>query len=247
MLPTIRIVLVNPSHPGNIGAVARAMKTMCLEQLYLVRPKIYPSAEATSLASGADDLLARAIQCPSLVDALQGCALVIGTSARSRSLRWPEVDPRACAYLVSSASKDTDVAIVFGPERTGLSNLDLEQCQYMLNIPANPKYSSLNLAAAVQIVGYELLMASRFSIGDQSGDQEPSSVDPPARYEEMQLFYQHMREALIDIEFLDPQKPRRLMRRLHRYFNRSQPSHSELNILRGILTAAQRKRASNDN
>ena len=158
MLSNIRIVLVHTSHPGNIGATARAMKNMRLEQLVLVQPAQFPSAEATARASGADDLLARARCCATLDEAVADCALVIGASARLRSVRWQEFDPRACAQEVLQASAHAPVALVFGREQSGLTNEELERCHALVHIPSNPEYASLNLAQAVQVLAYEVHM-----------------------------------------------------------------------------------------
>lgn len=234
-LSNVRVVLVHPSHPGNIGAVARAMKTMCLESLYLINPKMYPSAEATARASGADDVLARARVCDSLGAALEGCSLVFGASARTRTITWPELNPRECARLVHAESARSPVALLIGREHSGLTNAELERCHYLVHIPANPKYSSLNMAAAVQVLAYEVFLAA----------QEPRPARATGRElataEEMELLYAHLQQVLIDIEFLDPTNPRQLMRRLRRLFNSTQLDKTELNILRGILTAAQHK------
>ena len=153
----IRVVLVGTTHPGNIGAAARAMKNMCLEHLWLVQPKIFPHAEATARASGADDVLARARVVETLEEALQECVLVVGASARQRTIPWPELDPRACAAAVWNKATHGPVALVFGRENSGLSNAELERCHYLVHIPANPDYSSLNLAAVVQVLTYECL------------------------------------------------------------------------------------------
>jgi tRNA (cytidine32/uridine32-2'-O)-methyltransferase len=236
MLSTIRIVLVQTSHPGNIGAVARAMKNMCLEHLVLVRPALFPSAEATARASGADDLLARAHCCDTLDEAVADCGLVIGASARLRSLPWPELDPRACAEQALSASATTPVALVFGREQSGLSNEELERCHALVHIPSNPDYSSLNLAQAVQVIAYELHMANL------SGQWTGSPPEfPPCTGEAMERFYAHLEQTLIELEFLDPARPGQLLRRLRRLFQRAQPDTNEMNILRGILSAAQDK------
>ncbi len=234
-MPPLRIVLVNPSHPGNIGAAARAMKNMGLEHLYLVDPQSFPSAEATARASGADDLLARARCTDTLEAALSGCALVIGASARNRSLPVPMLDPRACAELVMQQPAETGVAVVFGRERTGLTNEELDRCHYLVRIPANAKYPSLNLAAAVQVITYELRMARAAAL------PAVQSRHRFATAEEMELFYQHLQETLIAIDFLDADNPRQLMRRLRRLFARARPNQNEVNILRGILTAARQR------
>ncbi len=234
-LRNIRIILVEPSHPGNIGAVARAMKTMCLERLYLVQPKVFPHAEATARASGADDVLNNATLCGSLKQALEGCGLVVASSARRRSLTWPQLSPRKCAHKIVSEVKQNEAAVVFGREQSGLSNLELDHCHYMVYIPSNPLYSSLNLAAAVQILCYELFVASGANKSKLSSDDEPF-----AEVEFVEQFYEHLENTLIALEFLDPKNPKHLMRRLRRMFNRARLSNKEVNILRGILTAIQK-------
>jgi len=239
MLNRVRIVLVDTSHPGNIGAVARAMKNMCLSQLYLVQPQRFPHAEATARASGADDLLASAVVCDSLPEALTGCGLVVGASARLRHLKIPQMDPRQCAERVLHEAQRTDVAIIFGREHSGLTNEELALCHYLMHIPSNPDYSSLNIAAAVQVMTYELRMAS----GAQGEAASEEESEPPASAEEMERFYSHLRKTLVDIGFLNPDNPRVMMRRLRRLFNRARPNQVEMNILRGILTATQRPRA----
>ncbi len=230
--------MVDTSHPGNIGAVARAMKNMCLSQLYLVQPQQFPHAEATARASGADDLLASAVVCDSLPDALAGCGLVVGASARLRHLKLPQWDPRQCAERVVEEARQRDVAILFGREHSGLTNEELALCHYLMHIPSNPDYSSLNIAAAVQVMTYELQMASR-EPGEATSEEES---EPPASAEEMERFYAHLRETLVDIGFLNPDNPRVMMRRLRRLFNRARPNQVEMNILRGILTASQKPR-----
>lgn len=235
-LSNVRIVLVQPSHPGNIGAVARAMKNMCLQSLYLVTPRIFPSADATARASGADDLLASARVCDSLDSALEGCSLVVGASARSRTITWPQLTPRDCAQRMVAESRIAPVALVIGREHSGLTNEELERCRYLVQIPSNPEFSSLNIAAAVQVLAYEILLASL----DGAPDPAPS-LGEPATAEEMEQLYTHLEQALTTIEFLDPANPRQLMRRLRRLFNRTQLDKTELNILRGMLTAAERQ------
>jgi TrmH family RNA methyltransferase len=236
LLANIRIVLVETSHPGNIGGVARAMKNMALSHLYLVAPKIFPSADATARASGADELLAKAVVCASLKEAIQDCALVIGASARARTISWPEVTPRACTQLLQTLPSDALVAIVFGRENSGLKNHELDLCQYLLRIPCNTAFSSLNLAAAVQVIGYELFLA----FGEQApvivGD---AGADPLATAEQMESFYAHLLATIADIGFLHPDKSRSIMRRLRRIFNRTHLDTKELDILRGILRFSQ--------
>lgn len=236
MLSNIRIVLVHTSHPGNIGAVARAMKNMCLERLVLVQPALFPNAEATARASGADDLLAHAHCCDTLDEAVADCGLVIGASARLRSVPWPELDPRACAQRALTASAAAPVALVFGREQSGLSNEELERCHALVHIPSNPEYSSLNLAQAVQVIAYEVHMAHLSGQWTGSPPEFPSCTA-----EAMERFYSHLEQTLIELEFLDPAKPGQLLRRLRRLFQRAQPDTNEMNILRGILGAAQAK------
>ncbi len=238
MLNNIRVVLIETSHPGNIGAVARAMKNMRLQSLYLVRPKIFPSAEATSRASGADDVLASARLCNNLTDALAGCRYVVGASARSRTLAWPMADARTAAQLIVQEAQTSPVAVVFGREQSGLTNEELECCHAQVVIPGNPDYMSLNIAAAVQIVCYEILMAVTTGQITTGSDDSPFTL---ATADEMDLFYQHLETVMIEAGFLNPAQPRRLMQRLRRLFNRARPDQNELNILRGILTAVQKK------
>jgi len=234
-LARIRIVLINTTHPGNIGATARAMKVMGLSSLHLVTPKIYPSADATAMASGADDILQNAVLHHSLDSALEGCPLVLGTSARMRSLPMPMIDARRAANQALTESTSHDVAILFGRERYGLVNEEMQRCQFLVNIPSNPEYSSLNLAQAVQIISYELRVAAQgFS---------DISVDPvdwePVDDRQMEGLFEHLEQTLLDLRFLNPNQPRRLMMRLRRLFNRARPDQNEINILRGILKASQ--------
>lgn len=232
----IRIVLVHTSHPGNIGAAARAMKNMCLDALVLVQPAQFPSAEATARASGADDLLARARCCATLDEALADCAFVVGASARLRSVRWPEFEPRAAAQEILRASSAAPVAVVFGCEQSGLSNEELERCHALVHIPSNPDYASLNLAQAVQVLVYEIHMAHL-----AGGWQAPPPEFPACSAADMERFYAHLEQTMIDLEFLDPQRPGQLLRRLRRLFQRARPDTNEMNILRGILSSAQDK------
>ncbi|MEO1887125.1 MAG: RNA methyltransferase, partial [Methyloprofundus sp.] len=215
MLSNIRIVLVETSHPGNIGAVARAMKNMCMSELYLVAPKIFPSADATSRASGADDILASAVCCDSLQEAIADCQIVIGASARSRTIAVPEESPRICAERLAVEAQDKKVAILFGRENSGLKNHELDLCQTLLTIPSNAAYSSLNIAAAVQVVCYELLVAS-----------SQDAVKPEVRdvalasSAQMESFYEHLYQALDEIGFINPEKSTSIMRRLRRVYHR---------------------------
>lgn len=236
LLSNIKIVLVETSHPGNIGGVARAMKNMTMNQLRLVNPKIFPSAEATSRASGADDLLAKAGIYPTLQEAIADCQLVIGASARSRTISWPEINPREAAAKCLSQSTETNIALVFGRENSGLTNQELDLCQYLLKIPCNPDYSSLNLAAAVQVVCYEVFMMAGEKQADLTGDKNET---PLASAEQMESFYQHLQQTLADIGFLQPEKTQSLMRKLRRIYNRTLLDTKELDILRGILRFSQ--------
>jgi len=238
---SIRIVLVGTTHPGNIGAVARAMKNMGLSDLALVRPKYFPHEEATARASGASDVLDDAHVVDTLEEALTDCVYVAGASARSRTINWPSMGPRDCAERMIQESGHGKVAAVFGPEKTGLHNEDLDLCHTLLTIPTNPGFSSLNLAMAVQVLTYELRVASMLDPGPVFDAEAP-----PATGEEMEHFYTHLENVLTDIEFLDPDNPRHLMRRMRRLFIRARPDKNEVNILRGILTAVDRARGDDD-
>jgi TrmH family RNA methyltransferase len=240
VLENIRIVLSNTSHPGNIGAAARAMKTMELSRLYLVNPKRYPDAEATARASGADDLLARATVCSDLETAIAGCQLVMGASARSRRIPCPIIDPASCAHQAVVESGQGEVAILFGCEQSGLSNAEIDRCQSLVQIPTNPVYGSLNLASAVQIISYEILVAQRQATVSSSGQAGPVHV--PATAEELERYFEHLERVLIKLDFLDPDNPRKLMRRLRRLYNRARPDENEINILRGVLSATEQNR-----
>jgi len=229
------IVLVATTHPGNIGAAARAMKTMGMPSLRLVRPKIFPSAEVTARAAGAGDILSRARVVESLSAAVEDCGLILAATARTRGLAWPEMTPaQGVTRIIAAAAAGAQVAMVFGNERSGLSNDELESCQGAIRIPTAGDYSSLNLAAAVQVICYEL----RKQVCDgTTAAVEPEA--PPATGAQLELLYQHLEQCLMDIGFYDPAKPMLLMRRLKRLFNRAQLDANEYNILRGILAAAQ--------
>ncbi|MDD5268515.1 MAG: RNA methyltransferase [Methylococcales bacterium] len=236
MLSHIKIVLVETTHPGNIGAVARAMKNMAMTNLWLVSPKIFPSADATSRASGADDVLARATVCQSLQEAIADCQIVIGASARCRTISWPEMTPRECAEHVVSNGSDNKVAIIFGRENSGLKNHELDLCHFLLRIPCNREYSSLNIAAAVQVVCYELFITADLHESVVIGDR---GKIPIASAVQMESFYTHLYQALTDIGFMHPDKSKSIMRRLRRIYNRVQLDTKELDILRGILRMSQ--------
>ncbi len=229
-----RIVLVGTTHPGNIGAVARAMKNMGLSDLALVAPRYFPHAEATARASGAEDLLEAAVVTGTLAEALRGCRFVAGASARARTIDWPALGPRECAERLVAESRGGDVAVVFGPEKSGLTNEDLDHCQALLSIPADPAFSSLNLAMAVQIVCYELRLART-----GAPVATPEREVPLATSEDLERFYAHLEQVMTASGFLDPDNPRFLMRRLRRLFARAQPDQNEINILRGILASVE--------
>ncbi len=237
MLENIRIVLINTSHPGNIGSVARAMKTMGLLDLWLVGPLQFPHAKAEEMASGATDVLAQATVVNTLDEAIADCCLVVGTSARMRAVPWPLVSPRAAAEKIRAEAPANQIAVIFGNEQSGLSNAELERCHLHVNIPANPDYSSLNLAAAVQVITYELRVASL----DTSAATEKWDYRL-ATHEEMEKFFTHLQEVLVEIDFLKMSAPRKLMTRLRRFFNRARPDVMEMNILRGMLSAVQTAR-----
>ena len=237
MLNKIKVVLVSTTHPGNIGATARAMKTMGLENLVLVNPKIYPDADATARASGADDLLANATVCESFQEAINDCHFVFGTSTRSRSIPWPLFTPaNAAIETIRHVEGEARVAIVFGRESSGLANEELELCNAMIQIPTNPDFASLNIASAVQIISYEI---RKLWLEKNETEVENIEKTPAANAEQILQLYEHLQQCLIDIDYFDPDKPRRLMRRLKRVVSRSQLDANEYNIARGILSAAQ--------
>ncbi len=244
MLDHIRIVLVNPSHPGNIGAAARAMKTMGLAQLFLVAPEKFPHPKANEMAVNAADIVTNA-KVVTLQEAISDCTLVIGTSARMRTIPWPLLTPRQVAEKIHREKPTSQIAILFGREHSGLTNEELQLCHLHLTIPANPACSSLNIAAAVQVVCYELYAASlEQSLATGGWDRRLATVA------EMEGFFLHLENVLVAVDFLKPNAPRKLMARLRRLFNRTRPDVMEVNILRGMLTAvlnAMKKReVSND-
>lgn len=237
MLKSIRIVLVNTSHPGNIGSAARAMKTMGLSTLYLVSPQLFPHQKAIEMATGASDILDNAIVVQDLTEAIADCELVVGTSARSRTIPWPMLSPGEFAEKAIVESSHHKIAVVFGREQSGLTNEELHRCHFHIQIPSDPLYSSLNIAAAVQVITYELRVASLAS-------QPPATEEWDYEYataDEMHSFYEHLERVLISIDFLNPKVPRQLMTRLQRLFNRARVDKMEMNILRGILGAVEKK------
>jgi len=233
LLDRIRVVLVGTTHPGNIGSTARAMKVMGLSRLVLVDPLKFPSGEATALASNADDLLATATVVDRLSDAIAGCGLVLGCSGRPRALPLPTLDARAAADRTLTEAGQHEVALVFGREKTGLHEEDLRLCNYLVRIPTSATYDSLNLAQAVQVVCYEVRQALLV--------HEPRELAPPdwkpEPPERLEVFFQRLEQALLEIQFLNPAQPKRLMQRLRRLTLRARPDENELNILNGIVSA----------
>lgn len=235
MLSNIRIILVNTSHPGNIGAAARAMKTMGLSTLYLVSPEAFPHPNARDMASNAIDVLEKAIVVSTLQEAIADCSLVVGTSSRSRTIPWPMLTPREFAAKAMAESTSAKVALIFGREQAGLTNEELQMCHFHVQIPSNPEYNVLNIAAAVQVLAYELYLASQENIIPPKWDYEFANA------EALESFYAHLEKVLEELKFLNPKAPRQLMPRLRRLFNRARVDVMELNILRGILSAIENK------
>ncbi len=262
-IDNVRIVLVETSHPGNIGATARAMKNMTFSDLALVSPKNYPEikgqGKAYARASGATDVLYAATIYNSLAESIADCDLVIGASARLRAVTWPELNPREMAekiFSVESVSNDNTqkksagevpvfkkAAIVFGREDAGLDNDEMDLCQFLVHIPANADYTSLNIAAAVQVLCYEVYMTALLNQGTIA---KAENDHPMATSQEIEYFYQHLEDTLVQINFLNPSNPMQLMRRLRKLFNRSGLDKIEVNILRGILTAVSRSLTKSD-
>ena len=240
ILSKIKVVLIHTTHPGNIGAAARAMKTMGLTQLRLVTPRYFPHDEATARAAGAIDILDSTQVYATFAEAIADCGLVLGVSARLRTIAWPQWDARGAGRHIIAAAQNAQVALVFGSERVGLSNEEIDRCHGLVQIPANSEYASLNLAAAVQVLTYELRVAALAAVGVEA-TARPEHV--PADAQDVERFYEHLRQTLVDVEFLDPENPRQLMRRVRRLFNRALPDTMELNILRGILAAVDAKNA----
>lgn len=245
----IKIVLVEPSHPGNIGAAARAAKTMCIENLVLVKPEDFPSGEARARSTGAVDVLERAVVCDSLKDAIADCTFVVGASARVRGLQCPDITPHDMGGRVWQELENGNVAIVFGRESSGLTNDELDQCHYLTTIPANWEFSSLNIASAVQVLCYEIHKASLNKTIDKDSNHalaQHEEADPLATVEQLESLFEHMQLVLQEIEFFDPKQPKLLMRRLRHLYSRSRLTLVETNILRGILSATQKiKRQTN--
>ena len=240
-LNNIRIVLCATSHPGNIGSAARAMKTMGFQHFYLVNPQHYPDPQATALAAGATDVLDNAIVTSTLSEALVGCAFAIGLSARKRNLSHEIVTPKVAAQQGLQIAQNQQIALVFGTEMSGLSNAELDCCQLLAMIPANPEYSSLNLAMAVQVMCYQMRMMAleldthkKDALGGNK-DEAPSGTEL-ANNEDLERFYSHLQETLLHIGYLNPAAPKKLFERLRRLYARARLEKEEINLLRGILT-----------
>ncbi|MBD7989125.1 RNA methyltransferase [Luteimonas sp. Sa2BVA3] len=236
----VRIVLVGTSHPGNIGSAARAIRTMGLERLVLVAPERFPHPDAVAMAAGADDVLAAATIVGSLAEAVADCALVLGCTARSRRIQLEELSPRAgAARLLDAALSGAPVALVFGRERTGLENDELQLCHAAVHIPANPDYSSLNLAAAVQVLAYELRIATLERAGLPTGGGD-GHREAPASHAQLEGFFHQLGDTLDAIDFHKGRAPESALRKLRRIFLRCGLDEREVRLLRGVLADAQR-------
>jgi tRNA (cytidine32/uridine32-2'-O)-methyltransferase len=257
LFPAVRIVLIETSHPGNIGATARAMKNMGLTRLVLVNPYDFPSEKAVARAVSAADLISSAMVVSTLDEAIAGCQLVLGTSARKRRIPWPMLDPRGCGEkVVAEQASGGEIAILFGREDRGLTNEELQKCHFHINIPTGEAYSSLNLAMEVQVLCYELLQAllAKQSRADEvlaSGTLAPEPVEQAwdqayAAAATMEHLFTHLEETLIQVKFHDPENPRQLMNRLRRMFNRIRMDQMEVNIMRGFLTSINKLAARKD-
>ncbi len=241
VLAHVRVVLIETTQPGNIGSSARAMKTMGLDRLHLVAPRLFPHEEATALAAGATDVLDRARRHETLDEAVADCRLLMGASARRRGVALPELSPRAAAAQLLDAARDgVEVALLFGTERTGLSNEELQRCHACVRIPANPDYSSLNLSQAVQVLAYELRLAALAA--GEGGDADPDAGprERAATSAEMEGFFRHLDEALHAIDFHKGKDGTTITRRLRRLFLRAQMSEREVAILHGVLADTER-------
>lgn len=246
-LKNIRIVMIQTSHTGNMGSAARAMKVMGLSDLTLVNPKSAPDDQAIAMSSNANDILQNTKIVDTLNEAIADCQLVVGTSARSdRTLTWDIQDSRTCAELIAkqASAKNQKVAILFGRESSGLTNEELAVCQHLVHIPTNPEYSSLNIASAVQILAYECRLATMaLSSNSESLNKNINleNEDDLVTAADLESYFEHLKKVMIEIDFLDPENPRYLIPRLRRLYSRSGITRSEMNILRGILSAIQKR------
>ncbi len=234
MLNRIRVILCNTTHPGNIGATARAMKNMGLTRLTLINPENYPHSDATSRASGADDILEKAVVVNTFEEAIRDCQWLFGTSARNREFPWPQLTPAmAASKVMTLAGKGAEIAIVFGTESSGLTNEQLQRCDFHISIPTDQEYASLNLAAAVQVISYEIYQSYLATI-ERPIETKPLQFEK-ATMEEVTGLLEHFEQTAIQIGFLDPKNPKKLMPRVKRLFSKAQLEKEEVNILRGFL------------
>ena len=234
MKSKIKFILFEPSHPGNVGAAARAIKTMGFDTLCLINPIEHPHPEARARSSGALDILLNAEVYGNLPDAIKDCGLIIGTTSRTRRISVPITNIREAAPSIVAEAKKRPVAVIFGPEKSGLINQQVDCCNQLVSIPSSESYKSLNLAMAVQIVAYELRVAS---------EALPAEIRARnlASNDEIELFYAHLNQVLLETGFLNPKNPKQLMRRLRTLFNRAQMDENEINIMRGILASYKAK------
>ncbi|AUI85390.1 tRNA (cytosine(32)/uridine(32)-2'-O)-methyltransferase TrmJ [Vibrio azureus] len=237
MLDQVKIVLVGTSHSGNIGSAARAMKVMGLSRLVLVDPQCEIDGQTYALASGAADIAENAKIVSTLEEAIEDCGLVVGSSARSRTLNWPMLEPRECGEKFALEGQTHPVALVFGRERTGLTNEELQKCHYHVSIPANPEYSSLNLAMAVQTLSYEVRVAH---LALQQSQYKPQVVEEYPRHKELDMFFEHLEKVIVETQFISKEQPGKVMNKLRRLFSRARPEAQEINTLRGILTSIEK-------
>ena len=237
-LHNVKIVMVETTHPGNIGAAARAMKNMALSQLVLVNPQCAIDGNAYARASGADEVLNNITKTESLTQAVADCSLVVGTSARIRTLVWPGLTPSSLAAKIDTLSEGEQVAIVFGREHSGLTNDELQHCHYSVTIPTNPDFSSLNVASSIQVICYEIFNQFQESLVRQ--EPRLSREESRADGEQLEGFFEHLEQVLVNIQFLDADNPRQIMKRLRRLYQRAEPSLNEVNILRGILSSVEK-------
>ena len=244
-LDRLRIVMINTSDSGNLGAAARAMKTMGISQLVLVQPKEFPTAKATARAAGAADLLCSARVVETLDEAIGDCQLVLGTSARMRTIPWPLINPREAAVRVINEPEGADIAILFGREDSGLNNEELRRCHLHICIPGNEAYSVLNVGAAIQVICYEMRMAALEQAGAVEVQANPDGLrdwdQPLVSSEDLERLLTHFEEVMLEIDFFDPSNPKQLLTRLRRFFMRNRMDRLELNLLRGILSTVQKR------
>lgn len=244
-LDRLRIVMINTSDSGNIGAAARAMKTMGISQLVLLQPKEFPTAKATARAAGAGDLLFNAKVVETLDEAIGDCQLVLGTSARMRTIPWPLINPREAAARVMNEPEGADIAILFGREDSGLNNEELRRCHLHICIPGNEAYPVLNIGAAIQVICYEMRMAALEQAGAVEVTSNPDGLrdwdQPLVSSEDTERLLKHFEEVLLDIGFFDPSNPKQLLTRLRRFFLRTRMDKLEMNLLRGVLSTVQKR------